>query len=186
VILGWLLLWVAFRLHVGAGSGHSSKLTMMSFLESCINASCCAGNNGNKVIAPSYLNGTNQENGTTIAAQAEPSNAEIPEGGTVVCKLEMVTNHMRTSTLDHLQKATSNGLTCSSKTDVVAECPEPVWPLFLSSSWRAKLCQCPQCLNMYKEKGVSFLLNREDTIQVEYGQLPARSFVKQSTEKFVW
>ncbi|CAK9261000.1 unnamed protein product [Sphagnum jensenii] len=134
---------------------------------------CCAGNNGNKVIAPSYLNGTNQENGTTIAAQAEPSNAEIPGGGAVVCKLEMVTNHMRTSTLDHLQKATSNGLTCSSKTDVVAECPEPVWPLFLSSSWRAKLCQCPQCLNMYKEKGVSFLLNREDTIQ-EYEAMGKR------------
>lgn len=149
---------------------------MMSFLESCINASCCAGNNGNKVIAPSYLNGTNQENGTTIAAQEEPSNAEIPGGGAVVCKLEMVTNHMRTSTLDHLQKATSNGLTCSSKTDVVAECPEPVWPLFLSSSWRAKLCQCPQCLNMYKEKGVSFLLNREDTIQVEYGAATCKVF----------
>lgn len=35
---------------------------------------------------------------------------------------------------------------------------------FWSDGWRPKLCRCSQCLKMYKEEGVEFLLDKEDTI----------------------
>jgi hypothetical protein len=113
------------------------------------------------------LNGTKQENVTPIVAQAEPSNAEISGECVVDCKLGTITEQKQTSTLHHLQKATSNGPSCLSTLDEVAEGPkpEPVGPFFLSSGWRAKLCLCRHCLNMYEETGVSFLLDRDDTLQ---------------------
>ncbi|CAK9868151.1 unnamed protein product [Sphagnum jensenii] len=122
------------------------------------------GNTENNVAGLPYLNGTKQENVTPIVAQAELSNAEISGECVVDCKLGTITEQKQTSTLHHLQKATSS---CLSTLDEVAEGPkpEPVGPFFLSSGWRAKLCQCPHCLNMYEEKGVSFLLDRDDTMQ---------------------
>lgn len=36
--------------------------------------------------------------------------------------------------------------------------------LFLVKNWRSHLCRCSACLTMYKEKGVSFLMDSEDTI----------------------
>jgi E3 ubiquitin-protein ligase UBR7 len=125
------------------------------------------GNTENNAAGLPYLNGTERENVTPIVAQAEPSNAEISGECVVDCKLGTITEQKQTSTLHHLQKATSNGPSCLSTLDEVAEGtkPEPVGPFFLSSGWRAQLCQCPHCLNMYEEKGVSFLLDRDDTMQ---------------------
>lgn len=40
-------------------------------------------------------------------------------------------------------------------------------PIFLSKSWRDGLCRCEKCLDMYNSKGISFLLDKEDTI-MEY------------------
>ncbi|EOA16672.1 hypothetical protein CARUB_v10004861mg [Capsella rubella] len=40
-------------------------------------------------------------------------------------------------------------------------------PLFLSKNWRNILCRCEKCLEMYKQRKVSYLLDAEDTI-VEY------------------
>ncbi|KAK4747925.1 hypothetical protein SAY87_014511 [Trapa incisa] len=40
-------------------------------------------------------------------------------------------------------------------------------PIFLSKNWRDALCGCEKCVNMYNEKGISFLLDKEDTI-MEY------------------
>ncbi|KAE8694641.1 hypothetical protein F3Y22_tig00110777pilonHSYRG00177 [Hibiscus syriacus] len=37
-------------------------------------------------------------------------------------------------------------------------------PLFLSKNWRDALCRCDKCLDMYKEKHISYLLDKEDSI----------------------
>ncbi|CAM6128715.1 unnamed protein product [Calypogeia fissa] len=42
--------------------------------------------------------------------------------------------------------------------------------IFLAKSWRAELCRCDSCLAMYREKGLCFLLDSEDTIQ-EYEEI---------------
>ncbi|XP_021890601.1 putative E3 ubiquitin-protein ligase UBR7 isoform X2 [Carica papaya] len=37
-------------------------------------------------------------------------------------------------------------------------------PFFLSKNWRDVLCRCEKCLNMYNQKHISYLLDKEDTI----------------------
>ncbi|XP_022761278.1 putative E3 ubiquitin-protein ligase UBR7 isoform X2 [Durio zibethinus] len=37
-------------------------------------------------------------------------------------------------------------------------------PLFLSKNWRDSLCRCDKCLDMYKQKHISYLLDKEDSI----------------------
>ncbi|XVF10411.1 hypothetical protein REPUB_Repub07fG0180700 [Reevesia pubescens] len=37
-------------------------------------------------------------------------------------------------------------------------------PLFLSKSWRDGLCRCDKCLDMYKQKHISYLIDKEDSI----------------------
>ncbi|KAL9369474.1 hypothetical protein Peur_040673 [Populus x canadensis] len=43
-------------------------------------------------------------------------------------------------------------------------------PLFLSKSWRDILCRCEKCLDMYNQKQINYLLDREDTI-AEYEKM---------------
>ncbi|KAG6782884.1 hypothetical protein POTOM_012309 [Populus tomentosa] len=43
-------------------------------------------------------------------------------------------------------------------------------PLFLSKNWRDILCRCEKCLDMYNQKHINYLLDREDTI-VEYEKM---------------
>lgn len=43
-------------------------------------------------------------------------------------------------------------------------------PLFLSKSWREVLCKCQRCMDMYNQKNISFLLDKEDSI-MEYEKM---------------
>lgn len=43
-------------------------------------------------------------------------------------------------------------------------------PMFLSKSWRDALCRCERCTDYYKEKGIGFLLDKEDSI-AEYEKM---------------
>lgn len=36
--------------------------------------------------------------------------------------------------------------------------------LFLPTNWRKKLCQCDECLKLYKDQAVAFLVDPEDTV----------------------
>ncbi|XVF51319.1 hypothetical protein PTKIN_Ptkin04bG0175400 [Pterospermum kingtungense] len=37
-------------------------------------------------------------------------------------------------------------------------------PLFFSKNWRDALCRCSKCFDMYKQKHISYLLDKEDSI----------------------
>lgn len=43
-------------------------------------------------------------------------------------------------------------------------------PLFLSKNWRDVLCRCEKCLDVYNQKCIAFLLDKEDSI-VEYEKM---------------
>ncbi|XP_057511627.1 uncharacterized protein LOC130793784 [Actinidia eriantha] len=43
-------------------------------------------------------------------------------------------------------------------------------PMFLSKSWRDVLCRCDNCAKFYTQKGISYLLDKEDSI-VEYEKM---------------
>ena len=42
--------------------------------------------------------------------------------------------------------------------------------MFLSKSWRDVLCRCENCAKFYTQKGISYLLDKEDSI-VEYEKM---------------
>lgn len=50
-------------------------------------------------------------------------------------------------------------------------------PMFLCKNWREILCRCQNCVDFYNQKGVGYLLDREDTI-AEY-----EAMAKQKREK---
>uniref|UniRef100_A0A1J3K467 Putative E3 ubiquitin-protein ligase UBR7 n=1 Tax=Noccaea caerulescens TaxID=107243 RepID=A0A1J3K467_NOCCA len=56
---------------------------------------------------------------------------------------------------------------CAITTDLNSSPEFEMKPLFLTKNWRNILCKCEKCLEMYKQRKVSFLLDVEDTI-VEY------------------
>lgn len=43
-------------------------------------------------------------------------------------------------------------------------------PLFLSKNWREILCRCEKCSDFYAQRGISFLLDKEDSI-AEYERM---------------
>ncbi|CAI0441147.1 unnamed protein product [Linum tenue] len=43
-------------------------------------------------------------------------------------------------------------------------------PFFLAKSWRESLCKCGNCLEMYKQKHISYLIDQEDSI-AEYEKI---------------
>lgn len=43
-------------------------------------------------------------------------------------------------------------------------------PLFLSRNWREVLCRCEKCSGLYAQRGISFLLDKEDSI-AEYERM---------------
>ncbi|CAI0408690.1 unnamed protein product, partial [Linum tenue] len=43
-------------------------------------------------------------------------------------------------------------------------------PFFLAKSWRESLCRCENCLEMYKQKHISYLIDKEDSI-AEYEKI---------------
>lgn len=43
-------------------------------------------------------------------------------------------------------------------------------PMFLSKSWRNALCRCEKCSEFYKQKHISFLIDKEDSI-LEYEKM---------------
>lgn len=55
-------------------------------------------------------------------------------------------------------------------------------PMFWQDcSWRAKLCRCPDCMTMYKEKNCEYLLDDKDTVQYYEAQGKATENGSEST-----
>ncbi|KAI5595265.1 hypothetical protein POPTR_003G140000v4 [Populus trichocarpa] len=68
-------------------------------------------------------------------------------------------------------KDTNLDTTCVLGVDVEVTSPVSEGkPLFLSKNWRDILCRCEKCLDMYNQKHISYLIDREDTI-VEYEKM---------------
>jgi len=60
----------------------------------------------------------------------------------------------------------ANGHTCELKKGNSTGIIRPGEPVFLVKSWRSQLCRCPSCLRMYEGRGLGFLLDSDDTLQV--------------------
>lgn len=60
----------------------------------------------------------------------------------------------------------TNGCPCELKKEGPAATIQPGQAIFLVKNWRTQLCRCPNCLKMYEERGIGFLLDSDDTLQV--------------------
>lgn len=54
--------------------------------------------------------------------------------------------------------------------------------MFLSKDWRDALCRCPNCTEFYKQKGLAFLLEKEDTI-AEYEKMAKQKRAQHEQEQ---
>lgn len=61
----------------------------------------------------------------------------------------------------------ANGYACVLKKEVSTSTIQPGQAIFLVKSWRTHLCRCLTCLRMYEERGLVFLLDSDDTLQVQ-------------------
>ncbi|KAK6181399.1 hypothetical protein SNE40_009256 [Patella caerulea] len=59
---------------------------------------------------------------------------------------------------------TSDNSTCLLKELQKREIPSTDSAVFMSEAWRSKLCKCTSCKKMYEEKGISFILDNDDTV----------------------
>lgn len=94
----------------------------------------------------------------------ESAMCESSNGAQDVCKSEQAETDVKNDDVSH--EAATNGNHCVLKEDVPTATLEPGLAIFLTKSWRTELCRCPSCLSMYEEKGINFLLDSEDTLQV--------------------
>ena len=46
----------------------------------------------------------------------------------------------------------------------VPTCIPKAKTMFLTANWRQQLCKCDECLKLYEEKNVAFLIDEEDTV----------------------
>lgn len=60
-----------------------------------------------------------------------------------------------------------------SKGDIPLHRMDTKKPLFMGSNWRERLCRCKCCSDLFREKGVAFLLDKSDTLD-EYEKIAQR------------
>ncbi|XP_044486481.1 putative E3 ubiquitin-protein ligase UBR7 [Mangifera indica] len=66
---------------------------------------------------------------------------------------------------NHCNSDGSSHTTCHLGENLVSDLPIlPNKPLFLSKNWRDILCRCAKCLDMYKQKHIGYLVDKEDSI----------------------
>ena len=53
--------------------------------------------------------------------------------------------------------------TCKRKVIVVEE-PQKAKTLFMPQNWRKELCKCDECLKLYRDQSLSYLIDDEDTV----------------------
>lgn len=100
-------------------------------------------------------------------AQAALDSKSISDGRSLSqgenCNSSMASNQCTESTNLHVN--------CVLGVNIVAASPIlDGKPMFLSKNWRDALCKCNNCLEFYKQKQITFLLDKEDSI-AEYEQM---------------
>ncbi|PIA49016.1 hypothetical protein AQUCO_01300101v1 [Aquilegia coerulea] len=86
----------------------------------------------------------------------------VKDGKVVSFEGEYVTN----MGLRECNQSTRSCSTCSLGVDlrVTPTILEKSKPMFLAKNWRGLLCRCEMCLEVYTQRSVSFLLDKEDSI----------------------
>ncbi|KAM7525871.1 hypothetical protein LguiA_015773 [Lonicera macranthoides] len=110
------------------------------------------------------------ENGSSSDSPQEVSSIPTANSGRAMLLGENSDVNMRLKQC--IQGAGPSTTTCVLGADLVAAPPllEKSKPMFLSKNWRDVLCKCEKCVEFCTQKGISFFLDKEDSI-VEYEKM---------------
>lgn len=108
------------------------------------------------------------ENGTASVNQVGPPVSELSNGTKEECVVKQEDLPVNENTSHEVVENgdAANGYHCELKKENSTAILQPEQPLFLVKTWRTQLCRCPNCLRMYEEKRLGFLLDSDDTLQV--------------------
>ncbi|EXB28669.1 Putative E3 ubiquitin-protein ligase [Morus notabilis] len=144
-------IWTAERQHAATGAASKDKNVMED-----TQSACGSGKLENDISLPEKDHVHNNANSKSVPCRKGLPLEEIPEKDST----------LRQGTTDAIPHAT-----CVLGVDLVVACPNlERKPMFLSKNWRDALCSCERCSDYYREKGISFLLDKEDSI-AEYEKI---------------
>ncbi|KAL5727027.1 RING-type E3 ubiquitin transferase [Ranunculus cassubicifolius] len=108
----------------------------------------------------------NPDNASTDLPKPENASADLPKPENTSANLPNTNGE----SVD-LPKSASNGSSPKCVLEVDPRTAPPTSkPMFLTKNWRGLLCKCEPCVKFYAEKGISFLIDKEDTI-AEYEKM---------------
>lgn len=113
----------------------------------------------------------------TTDLKAEGDHANVHQANFVVCEtsnvakqdsevqqgLPSVNGNISHATVT--SEDTTNGCPCKLKKEGSDAVFHPGQALFLVKGWRTHICQCPDCLRVYEQRAIGFLLDSDDTLQ---------------------
>jgi len=114
----------------------------------------------------------------TTDLKTEGDHANVHQANFVVCETSNVVKQdcEVQQGLPSVNGNISRATVASGDTTIVCPCKlkkegstavfQPGQALFLVKGWRTHLCRCPDCLRMYEQRGIGFLLDSDDTLQV--------------------
>ncbi|CAA2981464.1 putative E3 ubiquitin-protein ligase UBR7 [Olea europaea var. sylvestris] len=101
---------------------------------------------------------------TVLEDSASPLKGKLEHGN---CSLDtLVTNSDAEGNISGCSEVAGSSNKCILEINL-AETPQTInksKPMFLSKNWREVLCRCDACSDFYTQKGISFLLDKEDSI----------------------
>ncbi|KAJ1259213.1 hypothetical protein BS78_10G137400 [Paspalum vaginatum] len=128
---------------------------------------------------------TNEPN-IMIGGPSDHTNTEKHENGALVGhmvgeKTSIENSSTKDIAVPEAKLDSSSGRNCNLGMDVNTM-PAPVvteksMPFFMSKGWRETLCRCEACTNFYTQRGIAYLVDKEDSIE-EYEKI-----AKQKREK---
>ncbi|KAG2611982.1 putative E3 ubiquitin-protein ligase UBR7 [Panicum virgatum] len=129
---------------------------------------------------------TNTNDSTVMeGGPSDHANIEKHENGALVDQMGGEKTSMENGSIKDIavpEKANledSSGNNCKLGTDVntMPDGTEKNMPFFMSKGWRNTLCRCLTCTNFYAQRGIAYLVDKEDSIE-EYEKI-----AKQKREK---
>lgn len=146
-------IWAAERQPAATGTASKDKNVVED-----MHSACGSGKSENDV---SHISPEKDRAKDNAGSESVPSQEVLPLGENLEKDMEL-----KQCTADAIPHTT-----CVLGVDLVVTSPNlERKAMFLSKIWRDALCRCGRCSAYYREKGISFLLDKEDTI-AEYEKM---------------
>ncbi|KAL6602784.1 hypothetical protein ACP70R_043145 [Stipagrostis hirtigluma subsp. patula] len=150
-------------------------------------------------LYPDTIWAFNKQNSTSKADNSDANVMEGPSDHANINKHEngILTDHMGTekssiednctedvAAPENANLDSSSGSNCKLQMDINTSPADSAdnKPFFMSKGWRAMLCTCETCTKLYAQRGIAYLIDKEDTIE-EYEKIAKEKREKKLEEQ---